>query len=190
MKTPKERNNLELLELVLELHLRNWLRPSNKEILDAYMDARKELENRFEIKHIDNQCNASTLPDFETVEMFVWDYYTTHNGISEVTDVNAYHDCMGFLALNFNYIQGRKPSEISPVNVCRNYSNNNVKLFKVIHRQFVTDHYEFGDTIVSANSKQEAMDKLNNYLSTKPHDIYTAEPCQDIGDVYELQILK
>ena len=62
-------------------------------------------------------------------------------------------------------------------------------MFKVIHRQYATDHYEYGSTIVKANSKKEAFEILNKYLETKPHGAYTALPCENIDDVYELHVL-
>ena len=46
MKTLKERNNIELLELVCELHFRVLTYGNNKEQHNAYIEARKELESR------------------------------------------------------------------------------------------------------------------------------------------------
>jgi len=46
MKTPKERDNKDLLELVCQLHNRA-LRFPTKEMHDAYLEARAELETRF-----------------------------------------------------------------------------------------------------------------------------------------------
>ena len=45
MKTPKERNNLDLLELVCQLHYRALSYP-NKKLHNAYIEARQELESR------------------------------------------------------------------------------------------------------------------------------------------------
>ena len=47
MKTPKERDNLDLLELVCQLHGRASMY-GNKEQHDAYVEARKELESRLQ----------------------------------------------------------------------------------------------------------------------------------------------
>ncbi len=63
------------------------------------------------------------------------------------------------------------------------------KLFQVIHPHFSTDRYESGITIVEADSKEEAMQKLNDYLFTKPDGVYTDEPCKKIEYVSELQYL-
>ena len=46
IKPVKERDNLDLLELVCQLHSRALQYPS-KEMHDAYVEARKELETRF-----------------------------------------------------------------------------------------------------------------------------------------------
>ena len=62
-------------------------------------------------------------------------------------------------------------------------------LFAVYHQHFATDRYVTGSTIVSASSKEEAMDKLNMYLDTKPNGAYTAEKCLSIKDIYELNVL-
>ena len=48
MKTPKERDNLDLLTLVCELSGRSAMH-GTKELHDAYMEARKELETRFPV---------------------------------------------------------------------------------------------------------------------------------------------
>ncbi len=45
MKTLKERGNLDLLELVCQLHSRS-LRYNTKELHDAYIEARQEMESR------------------------------------------------------------------------------------------------------------------------------------------------
>lgn len=45
IKTPKERDNMDLLELVCQLHSRA-LRVGTKEMHDAYLEARVELEYR------------------------------------------------------------------------------------------------------------------------------------------------
>ena len=62
-------------------------------------------------------------------------------------------------------------------------------MFRVIHRQYATYHYEYGSTTVKANSKEEAFNILNKYLETKPNGAYTALPCESIDDVYELHVL-
>ena len=63
-------------------------------------------------------------------------------------------------------------------------------LYTVIHEQFATDRYELGNTIVSASSKEEAMKKLNDYLSTGPDGVYTGLPCKDINHVWPLSVLE
>jgi hypothetical protein len=45
-KPPKERNDLELLELVCQLHSKSVTYYHNKEMHDAYIEARKEMESR------------------------------------------------------------------------------------------------------------------------------------------------
>jgi hypothetical protein len=45
MKTPKERDTLDLLELVCQLHSRS-LNAGTKAMHDAYVEARQELESR------------------------------------------------------------------------------------------------------------------------------------------------
>lgn len=62
-------------------------------------------------------------------------------------------------------------------------------IYKVYHKHFCTDHYESHPTLVKASSEQEAMDILNEYLSTKPDGVYTADPCKSVEDVYEVEIL-
>ena len=47
-KSPEERNNLDLLELVCQLHYRALAYPSSKEIHEAYIRARQELEKRLQ----------------------------------------------------------------------------------------------------------------------------------------------
>lgn len=57
MKTPKERDTLDLLELVCQLHSRS-LNTGTKEIHDAYMEARQELERRIRAQnHRTNTAN-------------------------------------------------------------------------------------------------------------------------------------
>lgn len=63
-------------------------------------------------------------------------------------------------------------------------------LYKIMHEHYATDRYQFGTTIVSASSKEEAMKKLNDYLETKPDGVYTALPCKDIKYVLELKVLE
>ncbi len=64
MKTPKERDNLDLLELVCELHTRSWTRPSNKGMHDAYIEARQELESRLQVK----TCNLLHVSKCDGIE--------------------------------------------------------------------------------------------------------------------------
>jgi len=45
LKTPAERDNLDLLELVCQLHHRSIM-AGTREMHDAYMEARLELESR------------------------------------------------------------------------------------------------------------------------------------------------
>jgi hypothetical protein len=68
------------------------------------------------------------------------------------------------------------------------FSKSNT-LFSVIHRKFATDRYEYGTTIVEAVSAEEAMEKLNAYLATKPDGNYTAMPCETLDDVSQLSYL-
>lgn len=63
-------------------------------------------------------------------------------------------------------------------------------LYKIMHQHYATDRYQYGTTIVSASSKEEAMKKLNEYLETKPDGVYTALPCENIKDVWELEVLE
>lgn len=46
IKTPKERDTLDLLELVCQLHHRALILPDNEKMHQNYKEARKELENR------------------------------------------------------------------------------------------------------------------------------------------------
>lgn len=62
-------------------------------------------------------------------------------------------------------------------------------LYKVHHEQYATDRYVLGETIVKAESKQAAMDRLNEYLATKPHGAFTGLPCTDIKHVHELTVV-
>lgn len=62
-------------------------------------------------------------------------------------------------------------------------------LWRVRHEHYCTDRYSRQDTIVKADSAQEAMDKLNAYLDTKPDGGYTALKCESINDVYPFSAL-
>ena len=62
-------------------------------------------------------------------------------------------------------------------------------IFNIRHEHFATDRYESGITVVKASSKQEAMDILNEYLSTNPDGGYTARPCRSVKDVYDFEVL-
>lgn len=46
MKKVKDRTNLELLELTLQLHSRCIDQPKNKQMHEAYIEARREIEKR------------------------------------------------------------------------------------------------------------------------------------------------
>jgi hypothetical protein len=59
-------------------------------------------------------------------------------------------------------------------------------MYKVSHECITNTGYELGFTIVRAKSKQEAMDKLNGYLS----DRYNSYPCESIDMVIELEVLE
>ena len=48
MKKVKDRNNIDLLELTLQLHSRSLVY-NTKEMHDAYVEARTELEKRFKL---------------------------------------------------------------------------------------------------------------------------------------------
>jgi len=50
-KPVESRDTLDLLELVCELHTRSWTRPSNKEMHDAYVEARQEMERRIKVNN-------------------------------------------------------------------------------------------------------------------------------------------
>lgn len=62
-------------------------------------------------------------------------------------------------------------------------------LYSVIHKQFATDRFEFGTTIVESDSERNAMKKLNNYLDTKPDGEYTDLKCEGINHVSKLDVL-
>ncbi len=62
-------------------------------------------------------------------------------------------------------------------------------MYSVTHKQFATDRFEFGTTIVEADSKENAMKKLNEYLATEPDGVYTSKPCDKIEYVSELEYL-
>ena len=64
------------------------------------------------------------------------------------------------------------------------------EIFSVMHKQFCTDHYEYGHTHVKATSKQEAFDKLNYYLSTQPDGGYTDMLCEDVKYVFNLTYIE
>jgi hypothetical protein len=67
--------------------------------------------------------------------------------------------------------------------------DNSEGLYRIFHNKFATDKFELGSTIVKASSKEEAMNILNNYLSTNPDGAYTSEPCKSIEDVVSLKVL-
>lgn len=64
-KPVKERTNLDLLELVCQLHSRALQYPS-KEMHDAYMEARQELEARLEQK-LNKHVVMGWPPDHKTI---------------------------------------------------------------------------------------------------------------------------
>lgn len=51
MKKVEERTNLDLLELTLQLHSRAVSQPHNKEMHDASVEARQELEKRLQVNN-------------------------------------------------------------------------------------------------------------------------------------------
>lgn len=61
-------------------------------------------------------------------------------------------------------------------------------LFQVVHEQYATDRYSYGMTVVKASSEQDAFDKLNAYLETKPDGHYTAKPCPNVSYVSPLKV--
>lgn len=63
------------------------------------------------------------------------------------------------------------------------------KLYSIFHFKYGTDNLYSGETLVRGYSKQDAMDKLNNFLKTKPYDNYTPELCKSINDVHDAEIL-
>jgi hypothetical protein len=86
--------------------------------------------------------------------------------------------------------EGQENLNISDV-ISSNYSMIDKEgLYKILHEHYATDRYQYSTTIVSASSKEEAMKKLNDYLSTKPDGVYTALPCKDINDVHVLKVLE
>jgi hypothetical protein len=64
------------------------------------------------------------------------------------------------------------------------------KLYTVIHEVYSTDRYVYGSTLVRADSKEDAMNKLNDYLRTKPDGVYTALLCKSIESVFETNVLE
>ena len=64
IKTLQERDSLDLLELVCQLHSRVLLNMNNIEMHNSYMEARKELENRivsgFHVEPIVSTCSCGT----------------------------------------------------------------------------------------------------------------------------------
>jgi hypothetical protein len=63
-KPVKERDSLDLLELVCELHSRSLNQPRNKNMHDAYIEAKQEMERRIKALHISN----SLLPEKEEIQ--------------------------------------------------------------------------------------------------------------------------
>ena len=61
--------------------------------------------------------------------------------------------------------------------------------YEIFHKGFACDSYETKRTIVEAGSAQEAMDKLNSFLQTKPDGIYTDFECENINNVRPLSYL-
>ena len=56
-KPVEERDTLDLLELVCQLHSRALIQPGNKNMHDAYVEARQEMERRIKGN---NNLNTST----------------------------------------------------------------------------------------------------------------------------------
>lgn len=50
-KTVEERDTLDLLELVCQLHSRALNQPRNKDMHDAYVEARQEMERRIKVNN-------------------------------------------------------------------------------------------------------------------------------------------
>ena len=65
-------------------------------------------------------------------------------------------------------------------------SNN---LFTVIHEGFATDKIVTIKTVVEAESREKAMQKLNEWLAKKPHGEYTDFPCESVEHVRPLKYL-
>lgn len=51
LKTVKERDTLDLFELVCQLHSRALNQPKNKDMHDAYVEARQEMERRIKVNN-------------------------------------------------------------------------------------------------------------------------------------------
>lgn len=51
LKPPKSRDTLDLLELVCQLHSRGLAHPSNRDLHNAYVEAREEMERRIKINN-------------------------------------------------------------------------------------------------------------------------------------------
>lgn len=67
MKTPKERDTLDLLQLVCELSVRNINFPS-EEMHNAYWEARKELESRISENKIANPTTDFIDKEYDWIE--------------------------------------------------------------------------------------------------------------------------
>lgn len=50
-KSVEERDTLDLLELVCQLHSRALNQPKNKDMHDAYVEARQEMERRIKVNN-------------------------------------------------------------------------------------------------------------------------------------------
>lgn len=64
------------------------------------------------------------------------------------------------------------------------------KLWNVFHEHYATDRYELGTTVVMAKSAEEARNKLNAWLATKPDGVYTSLDCTSVSNVHQLTALE
>tara|TARA_X000001382_G_scaffold123112_1_gene106589 strand:- start:2196 stop:2525 length:330 start_codon:yes stop_codon:yes gene_type:complete len=96
LKPVEERNTLDLLELVCQLHSRALNNPRSKNMHDAYVEARQEMERRIKVNNnfVLADVNVSLLEFIEEVKYMMHLYgvrrYThaeqTRNELSEKLD--------------------------------------------------------------------------------------------------------
>jgi hypothetical protein len=73
-KTVESRDTLDLLELVCQLHSRSLNQPRNKNMHNAYVEARQEMERRIKVNNnfvladVSGELSISCVNDFEKPE--------------------------------------------------------------------------------------------------------------------------